>query len=314
MRMKRERENLVKKKKELHSRANKLDQVYRKGTPLMQFLLNCEIRKNSGVKRATYSDKEKAIALNWMKVSNKQYRYFSKFGTKIPSSATLSRVIADISLGIGMTDGMLEYLKSEAESQCHNPRNNLVTLVFDEIQLNTTVQYNARLGRMEGLIDYGTEGGRKPELATHGLLFMVQGVCRKFRHSLGYYLTKAVVADDLKAMILKMVESLTCAGFTVVATVCDMAASNVRALKSLMENADDGFFMHNDKRVYVIYDVPHLTKTVRNNLAAYNFQFYQNGQTKTAKWQHIVDLYNDSQKRNLNLVPKLRQYDRKINR
>ena len=45
--------------------------------------------------------------------------------------------------------------------------------------------------------------------------------------------------------------------------------------------------MHNDRKIFVIYDPPHLLKNVQNNLKKGNLNVNGN----LVSWQHVVDFY-----------------------
>lgn len=55
-----------------------------------------------------------------------------------------------------------------------------------------------------------------------------------------------------------------------------------------------------------LYDVPHLIKCTRNNLLTKNLTFEMDGKKRTAKWQHLLQLYNaDSCIQNSKMLPRL---------
>jgi hypothetical protein len=82
------------------------------------------------------------------------------------------------------------------------------------------------------------------------------------------------------------------AGLHVVATVCDMGANNVSALKKgLCVSEETPFFKFGDQEIAVVFDPPHLLKCTRNLFLKHDVMnvglgVVVNGQplTGTAKW------------------------------
>ena len=55
------------------------------------------------------------------------------------------------------------------------------------------------------------------------------------------------------------------------------------------------------KKIYYIFDAPHLLKSVRNNLRKHSFQF----EGKIAKWAYMKQFYNKKSQQKFKLAPKL---------
>ena len=53
--------------------------------------------------------------------------------------------------------------------------------------------------------------------------------------------------------------------------VCDQGPSNQKLVKLLNATVDKPNFVQNENKVFVVYDPPHLLKSVRNNLQKHNF-------------------------------------------
>ena len=138
--------------------------------------------------------------------------------------------------------------------------------------------------------------------ADHALVVMVRGVTKKWKQSIGYFLsagpTKAVVQ---KQLLVECITKLQEAGLVVVASVCDMGATNQQTYKLL--EADDGQFQVQGQPVVALYDVPHLFKCIRNTLLKY--QISVDGEV--AKWNHLMALYQADNFRELRAAPKLKK-------
>jgi len=69
--------------------------------------------------------------------------------------------------------------------------------------------------------------------------------------------------------------------------VCDQGKNNTKAVNLSLATKDKPFLSVDIHKIFVIYDVPHLIKSVRNNLLNGDIHF-DNGK---ASWRHVSDLY-----------------------
>lgn len=69
--------------------------------------------------------------------------------------------------------------------------------------------------------------------------------------------------------------------------VCDQGTSNQSALKLLNISKENPFFFVNDHKIFSLYDVPHLLKSVRNNFIEACFQ----KNTKIFSFNDIKETY-----------------------
>lgn len=74
----------------------------------------------------------------------------------------------------------------------------------------------------------------------------------------------------LKDIILKIAEQLLENNIEVVAITCDQGASNRAAYEALEVNADQPYIIVKGRQIVCLYDVPHLFKSVRNNLMSHD--------------------------------------------
>ena len=78
-------------------------------------------------------------------------------------------------------------------------------------------------------------------------------------------------------------------------TVCDMGANNVSALQMLGATSQKPFFKFQNQEIVTVYNPPHLLKCTRDLFRKYDVQFkselMHNQLTLTAKWEHILNVY-----------------------
>jgi len=116
-----------------------------------------------------------------------------------------------------------------------------------------------------------------PDLASHVLTIMARGVVKHFNYPIGYFATKSADADQLFHIIWEAVGVLEMSGMRVVAFVSDGASQNRRffAMHKLRDKSNvspEGVVywcinrFNITRKIYFFSDVPHLIKTIRNNI------------------------------------------------
>ena len=77
---------------------------------------------------------------------------------------------------------------------------------------------------------------------------------------------------------------------------------NQALYRELGVSVEQPFFEHNGTKIFAFYDMPHLLKSVRNNLKNYNIQFIevkdgnQQKNVMTASWKDIEEFYKEDTK------------------
>lgn len=68
-------------------------------------------------------------------------------------------------------------------------------------------------------------------------------------------------------------------------------------------NKDDETKLH---KVYVLFDIPHVFKALRNNLIKYDLEYEdKDGVKRVASWSHTVEAFFRNDKQPLSLMPKI---------
>jgi hypothetical protein len=138
-----------------------------------------------------------------------------------------------------------------------------------------------------GLVDLGEEG-RQPVPGSKIVLFMIRGLVQKWKMPVAYYVVhKTVTAKIVCKLITNCIKSITTTGLQLKAIVCDQSSTNRKAAALLGVSKDKPFLMNNERKVYFLYDFPHVLKCVRNNLMKGPIS-YDKG---TAHWRHVEELY-----------------------
>lgn len=101
---------------------------------------------------------------------------------------------------------------------------------------------------------------------------MIRGLYNNWKFPLSYHLTGSGIKRDNLAIIIKeSVQKLFDLGLTPVSIVCDQGTQNMRMF-SLRGTVKKPFFEIFDRKLYLVYDMPHLIKSLRNNLLSGDLQ------------------------------------------
>ena len=243
-----------------------------------------------------WSVKEKLFFLQLYYKSPAAYRFMSQ-NFVLPSASTLSKFVRNAvgRLDSGFSDVMMAMLKlrltdlSMCDRQC--------ALVFDEMALKCHLAYDKHQDRIVGYTE-------DTKLATHALVFMVRGLHAKWKQAFAFFFTHNTIATSRLAELIPLcVCKLTSIGLCVRCLVCDQGATNVAAVKQLGFSLESTFLEFDGvpNKVYVVFDVPHILKNVRNNLQRHDIQVDDG----TARWTHIQQFYHADKMSPIRLAPKL---------
>ena len=132
---------------------------------------------------------------------------------------------------------------------------------------------------------------------------MVWGLLSNWKQAVGYFLSSGPIDSKLlHTLLLECIDTAEEAGLKVKVVIADQGSNNRKTFDKLCKITEaEPFFCHKDKRIYVIYDPPHLLKNIRNNLKKNGFVV--NG--KEVKWIYIEQFYNFDRQNAVRIAPKL---------
>ena len=138
----------------------------------------------------------------------------------------------------------------------------------------------------------------------HVLVFMLRGLYRSWKLPVAYYLSNTGVdSDNLVNLIKFIITNIENAGLLVKAIVCDQGTSNQTAHKKLDVLPSKPYFnsIANNK-IVALFDIPHLYKSLRNNLLKGDFLYND----KVISFNDVREAYKvDKEKVKARLMPKL---------
>ena len=197
-----------------------------------------------------------------------------------------------------------------------------VVISFDEMKIQSKLVFDKHSNELIGFVDLGEEelnvSSGSSDLATHALVFFVQGAASDLKYALGYFLTKDVTSYQIMPLFWKAVSvlELVC-NLWVCAAVSDGASPNrlfYQLHADLVEpgcgdviNYTPNLFAPS-RNIYFFSDAPHLLKTTRNclfNSGSGKCTWYMWNNDNYMLWDHIAKLYYSDLDSGLHQLPKL---------
>ena len=114
------------------------------------------------------------------------------------------------------------------------------------------------------------------------------GLNENWKQTLGIYfgnVSGARIAEIIKYTIEKISEI----GYNIVSVNCDQGSNNRSAYKILGATTERPYFMLGNKKIFLLYDVPHLFKSVRNRLLTADISISEN---EIVSWTIISNAYS----------------------
>jgi len=145
-------------------------------------------------------------------------------------------------------------------------------ILHDEISIMTGIEYNKSIDLIEGFEDLGPLG-RTSKVAKHALVIMVRGLYKNWKFPLCYFLANnGVSGNNLNILIKESVKCLLDVGLLPTAIVCDQGTQNQKLFTLLGGTEVNPITEIHGKKIHLLYDIPHLIKSLRNNLITGNIQ------------------------------------------
>ncbi|KAB0803623.1 hypothetical protein PPYR_00593 [Photinus pyralis] len=228
----------------------------------------------------------KQIAMSVYYTSPAAYKTLKKYNVILPGVSTIKKWMQVFDFNAGFSSEVFRNIRMAARQM--NEMQKICILSFDEMSIKRNLDYNKSKDLIEGFQDFGYLG-RSNKLGDHVLVFYLQSVYAHWKTPVAYFISNGVVkANILSELIQKCLEELYICGLKVKATVCDQGTNNRSALKCLGVKNKQPFFFHNDRKYYALYDVPHLMKSIRNQLIVHNFEI----DNSIVSWYDVEALYN----------------------
>lgn len=245
---------------------------------------------------------EKATALSLFHASPKCYRLLSRIFT-LPTKQTLRSSIQKVEVYPGFPPKLLHAFKMKISSMSADDKK--CAVIFDEMKLKSALKYDKHLDCIEGLEDLGPILGKHRYAGSSALVLMIRGLKSKWKQPFGYFITGATIPSSiLSKLLLQCVEKVISVGLDPKVVICDQGSNNMSCMYThLGVTINEPYFTHNDHRVLVIWDPPHLLKNTRNNLRNNGYSVLEH----SVSWRHIEAFYKQDSKLPVRCAPRLKQ-------
>lgn len=222
-------------------------------------------------KRRPWSKVQKNFSLSLYYKSPSTYTYLRKNGITLPGESTIRRWLNSIKFCTGFSENYMEQLKLKMSDMVYEEKKCVILL--DEVHIMKAIEYNKILDEIEGYEDLGTFG-RFNKISSVALVIMVRGLYNKWKIPISYYFTgNGIKGNTLLDILKESVSKIINIGLLPICIICDQGTQNRRMFTLLGGTADNPTTEICGKKLFLIYDMPHLVKSLRNNLLTGDFKF-----------------------------------------
>ena len=252
------------------------------------------------MKSSPFQEDEKQFDLGLFYKSPKAYVFLrDKKKIPLPCVTLIRQWINDLNLTTGISPEFFETLKTKAGTMSKRERQ--CVLMWDEMSIKRLLEYNRKDDFVEGFQDLG-HLGRSDQVANYALVFMLRGLTSTWKQPIAFYVSRGNVdGNDLTALIKQVVNAVFDAGLIVRSMVCDQGSPNRKAIAVLGITEEKPFTDISGHKIFFNFDVPHLVKSIRNNLLGKDFMI----DGSTISWNSIRELRNAERDKPCRAAPKL---------
>ena len=131
-----------------------------------------------------WSYKEKVLAVSILKCSPRSYAFlWSLF--LLASRRTLQFLLNIVQFRTGISAHVFSVLKDTVQTMSDKDR--MCCLMFDEMSIREHLHFNQKIDCIEGFEDLERHG-RTSNIANHALVYMLRGLCKRWKRPLVCYL------------------------------------------------------------------------------------------------------------------------------
>lgn len=214
--------------------------------------------------RGAWKKDEKDFAIALYYKSPAAYKHLRKQKIILPSVSTIRSWIGICKFKPGFNVRYFQQLKSKVETMQLDEK--VCVISFDEMTLKKGLEYSKAMDLIEGFEDLGYLG-RGSRIGKQALVFMARGLYSTWKQPLMYFISEFGTSHgQLTKLIMATLDEIQKIGFIPKVIVCDQGSNNRSAYRDLGVSLDRPYFYSGAKKIFAIYDVPHLFKSLRNNM------------------------------------------------
>lgn len=143
---------------------------------------------------------------------------------------------------------------------------NICSLLMDEISLKSHLSYDIS---KDNLVEVSDNGDKHSSglIANSALVLMIRGITHNWKKPIAYFLVNESCSPSrLKDIISKALLNLEAKGLQVISVISDQGSNFLSFADELKVIFDLPYFEMRGKKYHAIFDLPHLLKSLRNNL------------------------------------------------
>lgn len=261
-----------------------------------------------------YPPELRSFALTLQFYSAKAYEYVrNTFMNCLPNQRTIRSWLQVIDGNPGFSKESLEIIEFKVQEFKLKKKRLLCSLVVDEMAIRQQIEWDHHSNSWMGFIDYGSKlKSTDIPVAKEAIVFLLTAINDSWKMPIGYFFINGLTAVERCNLITECFHFLKNLDIEIVSLTFDGAPSNIGMAKELGAIMDynnlNPTFIHptNDtKSIYVILDVCHMLKNVRNVLGAKKIFFNAKGEAIEWKYfQMLEELQNTEQ---LHIANRLRK-------
>ena len=244
--------------------------------------------------------------------SAKAYEHVrTTFNLALPHQAQIRKWYSKIPAGPGFTQPAFDALKVHVEKKKGENKQVLCSLVLDEMAIIKHVSWNGK--SFLGYVDLGCDvnDDDSSPVAKNALVLMVVALNESWKVPCGYFLIDLLTGKERANLVSQCIQRLYDIGVVVVSLTCDGPSCHFAmlvALGALLKIPDlFPYFPHPSdptQKIYVLFDVCHMLKLVRNTLA--DKRVLKDGKGQCISWNFLIELHKLQEKEGLRLGNKVR--------
>ena len=269
------------------------------------------MNSNSG-KGCKYSPELKSFALTLQFYSSKAYEFVRKtFNLALPHQVQVRKWYSKIPAEPGFTEPAFKALQFKVEEANKKGQKVICSLMLDEMAIRKHVSWDGV--KFRGYVDVGNgaEENDSSPVAKDALVLMAVAVNGSWKVPCGYFLVDGLSGKERANLVQVCIKKLSDVGIEVVSLTCDGPSCHFTMLQQLgacldIENLQCYFTHPGDKnrKVYILLDVCHMLKLLRNTLGSYGTLIDNEGDKIC--WKYIVELQKLQDDEGLRLGNKLK--------
>ena len=268
--------------------------------------------RNKKICRKKYPPELRAFALTLQFYSTKAYNFVRKhFNLALPHPAAIRRWYQSINGQPGFTAEAFIALSARVEEAKKTGHGIICSLMIDEMAIRKHVQWDG--SKYLGYVDLGTGMiDDSSPIAADALVFMAVALNGHWKLPCGYFLINGLSGEERSNLVKQCLMKLNDVGVNIVSLTCDGPSCHFSMINHLGASLDpsslNSSFCHPSdatQKVYVILDICHMLKLIRNAWGEGGILLDFEG--NKIRWSYIVELQKLQDTEGFHLGNKLRQ-------